>query len=492
MKQFAGKARSLSTTVLLALVFALGLTLSGCSHDDDEAPVETSYATLVVKHTLAYERSLGNDVEHLIISGYDSAGALTFEPKEFSRTTSYSIQVPVSTASVRLIYKDNAENKVGLYAQAVTLQKGSEYVISDPAWQDMDAQNFLTELTISPEDAVVESGNYLHLEAMGTFASGGSTFVQTVTDDADWSAAEGDSLLSSKGKGSYLASSSSFGETEAQAAYAGVSASNAVTVLGEDIYTYKNILPEEYTEYTYIVPMCLDDAAHVQSQYASQYNFAPMAIRLPFYVDGENLQITFSDDSVAESEIVSEGESSSTQWLLFHPKSVGKTLVKIASVTGEGEEASEELLAYLSLETTDAKLNALLNEKISTEKYRLPLELEVPRNGIFRAEIYGVFQDASGRSIYADVTGACAHEFTFVSGKPVSFTFAGNSYNAGDKTVIIRTAFSNDASALEEGDMSVYTYTLTAPKGVDIYTDLDELPYGKSWNMQVSVVENVE
>lgn len=490
MKQFAGKARSLSTTVLLALVFALGLTLSGCSHDDDETSVETNYATLVVKHTLAYERSLGNDVEHLIISGYDSAGALTFEPKKFSRTTSYSIQVPVSTASVRLIYEDSAANEVGIYAQAVTLQKGSEYVIADPAWQDMDAQNFLTELTISPEDAVVESGNYLHLEAMGTFASGGSTFVQTVTADADWSAAEGDSLLTSKGNGAYLASS--LGETEALAAYAGVSASNAVTVLGEEFYAYKNILPEEYTEYTYIVPMCLDDTAHVQSQYASQYNFAPMAIRLPFYIDSENLQITFSDDSVAESEIVSEGESGFTKWLLFHPKIVGKTIVKIASVTGEGEEATEELLAYLSLETTDAKLKALLNEKITTEQYRLPLELEVPRNSAFRAEIYGVFQDASGRNIYADVTGACAHEFTFVSGKPVSFAFAGNSYNAGDKTVIIRTAFSNDASALEEGDMSVYTYTLTAPKGVDIYTDLDELPYGKSWNMQVSVVENVE
>ena len=495
MKHFAGKARWLSSAALvLALVFTLGLTLSGCSNDDD-APAEVSYATLVVKHTLAYERSLGNEVQHLVISGYDEAGELTFEPTEFARTNFYSMKAPLATKSVRLVYLDTADNAMGLYAQPVTLQSGSEYVISDPAWQDLDSQNFLTQITISPEEPIVETGSYFQLEAMGTFTSGGSSFVQTLTDDADWYEAEDNSLLSSKGKGSYEALK--FGDTEAVAFYGGVSASVPVAVLGcsfdvlDGLSSLENILPEEYKQFSYIIPMCMDDAAHVQPKYASKYAFAPAVYRLPASADADNLTVAFSDESVMEAEVVKAPEPGIKKWVAFHPKKIGRTTVKISYTKGEGETASEKVLAYLSLETADATLKALWNRPMAKQELLLPEEMNIVYGDSVTVIIMGVFKDAAGRMIYTDASGICGHTFNYVAGKEVEFSLEGDSYVSGSDAVIIHTVYQHEYDKLQEGETSLYTHTLTAPSGVEIYVDLDDLPIGSSWNTQIGISQQL-
>ncbi len=470
MKQFAEKAKALSLSALvLALVFTLGLTLSGCSHDDDDNPAEVSYANLVIKHSIVYGRSLDLNVERIILSGYDEAGESTIAPTEFTRMTNFTKTVPLTTKSVRLAYLDEENNIIGLYAQSVALQAGADYVIDDPAWQDLSSQKFLTSLTLSPEDSAINEDDYVHLTALGTFSNGG-TFVQDVTKEAEWSLADESHVLYNADKGVYCAFTT--GQTEAVASYGGVSATATVTVLGtEGVLSVRavNVSEDEITEGSYLIPMCLDDAANVLPKYASEYAFAPAAFNVVYNGNDtnywDNLKVTCTKGNVVRPEIVTLTAPQNEKILVLHPLGVGQTVVEVAYNNGTVEHK-----AYISVETFEAKLDRLLNRNDG-----IPEAVEISHGGTFVPVITGVFKDVTGqRTSYAEVSGICGHEFTVERGasEEPSFVLDGTYYVAGGEQTIIKTVYRDDYSISAAGD--VCKHTLTAPDGIKIYSEAND------------------
>ncbi|MBQ7568103.1 hypothetical protein IJT17_04785, partial [bacterium] len=433
MKQFAGKVRELSVSaLLLALVFTLGLTLSGCSSDDEDTP-EVSYARLVVQHELSYERSLGNDIKNIILSGYDEKGMPTFAPSEYTRTTVITKSVPLTTKNVRLAYLNSDKEIVGLYVQAVALAQGEEYLINNPAWQDVDSQTFLKSLTITPGTATINQDEFVNFDVVGTFSANGATFEQNVTNEIVWSFAEDSIVLENRGGGAFRGLLP--GQVDVLATYGNVQAVANVFVLGDDgaIVHIGGINIDPVDVNTYMIPMCLDDSEHVLPKYASDYDLAPAAFQVRVETNdesaAEHIDIEVSDEKVITAEFVTTVMEDS--WLLIRPVSIGDAVVTVTYHQPKEDGTVEDHLALITVSTFDAKLVALYDR----DAQYLPEQVTVPRGERWQARIDGVFTDGE-HVVFCDVSPICKHEIEKVDGEGETLPLVGDGYELDDETIV--------------------------------------------------------
>ena len=120
------------------------LALNGCGNSfQDVTSGQTpptprgETATVRVDHVLA--RAVPSSVDTFRFSGTDQQGQPTFGPITRPRASSVTLlNVPVQTRTVLIEYL-NQNSAIGRFSAEVSLSSGQTFVITNPAWQDVDS-----------------------------------------------------------------------------------------------------------------------------------------------------------------------------------------------------------------------------------------------------------------------------------------------------------------------------------------------------------------
>ena len=198
MPSTGDRFKSFKTSLaLLLLGLFLGLAVAGCggggggggsSASTGAAPPAETTARIQLDFQLQ-ARTVPAEVVQLRITGYSAAGQLIYGPVVRGKASQIVLtDVPVLVTSIRVEYLRNDATPVGLYVEATQLAPGQTKVIVDPPYQDFSNTTFLSRVEVSPASASVAAGIEQRFAAVAVFSDG---FVQTLTEDAQWSVGDG-------------------------------------------------------------------------------------------------------------------------------------------------------------------------------------------------------------------------------------------------------------------------------------------------------------
>ncbi len=263
MARFQANKASKAFSLVFSLILLCGLMSAGCgsgggstAHGNVMAAPSTTKVNIIHK---IVSKALNSKVAYLEITSFDGKGVPQMEPYVTAKRSEISLDVPVSSKSMRIVYQDSSHNPVGIYVKPVQLKVKEEYTIEDPAWQDADSQTCFTGIRLNPDAAKVKVGEMVHLEAFGQFAAENATFEQSITDVAGWEAYN-DKFVSNRQGGVFVGVSA--GETKVTAFYFDQIAIGDITIFSPDsedffidkILTKPTEIPMGYDLFDPLVP----------------------------------------------------------------------------------------------------------------------------------------------------------------------------------------------------------------------------------------------
>ncbi|MCR5661814.1 MAG: hypothetical protein K6G50_06770 [bacterium] len=331
--KIAGKAISL----LLAFIVFSALVTSGCGGDGGSTlkgnvMAAPTTAKVNIIHKIV-SRTLNSKVASLEISAFDGKGVPQMDPYVTAKRSEISLDVPVTSKSMRIVYLDSSNKPVGIYVKPVQLKVKEEYTIEDPAWEDADSQTCFTGIRLTPDAAKVKVGEMVRLDAFGQFEAEGATFEQSITAAAEWEAYN-DKYVTNKQKGLFVGAS--VGETKVSAYYFNQIATSNITVFGadsEDFFVEKN----------------LDRAIEIPLGYKLKDGVEPKLRLSDGSVDNAfkhpETNYSVEDDSIIEVvEDVNE-QTHEIRGLIVYPRALGETTLTLTH-TEEGKEFADIVITY--------------------------------------------------------------------------------------------------------------------------------------------------
>lgn len=286
-------------------------------------------------------KSINSKVASLEISAFDGKGVPQIDPYFTAKRSEISLDVPVTSKSMRIVYLDSSNRPVGIYVKPVQLKVKEEYTIEDPAWEDAESQTCFTGIRLTPDAPRVKIGEMVRLEAFGQFEAEGTSFEQSITADAEWEAYN-DKYVTNKQKGLFVGASA--GETKVSAYYFNQISTSNITVFSpdsEDFYVDKDL--SKVTE----IPMGYELKDYIEAR----LRLSDGTIVNAFLTKYPVTTYTVEDKSVIGIDEEKDKETGEILGLFVVPKAVGETTLTLTH-TEDGKEFADIVIPYKVTEET--------------------------------------------------------------------------------------------------------------------------------------------